>query len=251
MEDQPVPTPRKKPTKREQYVPLDALRLMLQTHAMPLAPISHQVKDLPIDSQLEYYFVPMHLSHHYKHYFRPGKPFRNLKLVNFDKPAISLSFFFKHKYAIQRTPDPSLVIHHLAQHRAALLDRSITNQLSAAQQQDLQQTDHILRTLRDDPEAYQVCFSNYYHYYKYWYCSYRYFEDDQQTLTANSSEHLLKHTQPAEDFSHERLNIIFIDPDYISRPVPNDNKRIDRELETYPLRIKEGLTTLFLRKAQP
>ena len=96
-----------------------------------------------------------------------------------------------------------------------------------------------------------MCFSNYYHDYKYWYCNYRYFEDEHQTLTATSSEHLLKHTQPADDLSHERLNIIFFDPEYIAKHVPHDHKRIDRELETYPLRIKEGLTTLFLRKAGP
>jgi hypothetical protein len=47
---------------------------------------------------------------------------------------------------------------------------------------------------------------------------------------------------------HERLNIIFIDPHYISRPVPHDHKLVDRELDNYPIALRQGITTLYLRK---
>jgi hypothetical protein len=47
---------------------------------------------------------------------------------------------------------------------------------------------------------------------------------------------------------HERLNIIVIDPLYISRPVPHDQKQIDRELDNFPIALRQGITTLYLRK---
>ena len=48
----------KKPLKREQSAPLDQLRLVLRQQAILLNPIDNQVSALPIDKELEYYFVP-------------------------------------------------------------------------------------------------------------------------------------------------------------------------------------------------
>ncbi len=185
---------------------------------------------------------------HYAPFYRPGKPYKNLKLLNFNRPAISLSFFSKHKYAIQRQPQPDEVLLHLTTQRHELLNRSLVQPLTITQQQQLQQADELLRTLRQHPDAYQACFSNYHHYYQYWYCAFRYFEDATLTQAATSSEHLLKHTERVVGQVHERLNIIFIDPHYITRPVPHDHKRIDRELDTFPTQIRQGVTTLYLRK---
>lgn len=61
-------------------------------------------------------------------------------------------------------------------------------------------------------------------------------------------EHMLKHTERIPGQVHERLNIIFIDPHYISRPVPHDHKLIDRELDTFPIHVRQGITTLYLHK---
>ena len=117
-----------------------------------------------------------------------------------------------------------------------------------AQQQEPRHTNELMRAIRRDPHAYQLSFSNYHHYYRYWYCSFRYFEDDAHTQNATENEHLLKHTRRTEGWVSERLNIIFIDPHYITRPVPHDNKLIDRELETYPDRIQHERTALYIRK---
>ena len=239
----------KKPAKREQNAPLDALRLVLRQQAVLLNPINNQVSALPIDKELEYYFVPSQHMPEYKPYYRPGKPFKNLKLVNFDKPAISLSFFSKHKYSIERNVTQAEAVLHLKNHRDELLNKSLMHQLSGGQQQELQQADQLLRIIRDQPDAYQACFSNYYHYYRYWYCTYRYFDDMAHTKATTSSEHMLKHTERIPGQVHQRLNIIFIDPQYISRPVPHDHKQIDRELDTFPVQIRQGITTLYLRKA--
>ena len=63
-----------------------------------------------------------------------------------------------------------------------------------------------------------------------------------------SMEHLLKNTERISGQIHEWLNIIFIDPHYITRPVPHDHKLVDRKLDNYPIHIRQGITTLYMRK---
>jgi hypothetical protein len=238
----------KKPTKREESAPLEAIRILLKEHTITLQPIVNQVSELPIDKELEYYFVPIQFMDIYKPYHRPGKPFKNLKLVNFERPAISLSFASKHKYTIERNVTHHEVVLHLKNYRDELLNKSLMQQLSPKQLGELQQADQLLRTIREQPDAYQACFSNYYHYYRYWYCTYRFFDDVAKTKTTTLNEHLLKHTERIRGQVNERLNIIFIDPQYITKPVPHDNKLVDRELDTFPIALRQGITTLYLRK---
>lgn len=132
-----------------------------------------------------------------------------------------------------------------------MLNRSLFKQLSAGQNEQLRLTDQLLRTLQDDPQAYQACFSNYHHYYRYWYCAFRYFEDATLTKASSRDEHLLKHTERIKGQVHERLNVIFIGPYCITRPVPKDNKFVDCELDTFPVQLRQGITTfLYLRKTK-
>ncbi len=232
---------------RDESAPLDALRVMLRQQAVNLQPVVNQISALPVDAQLEFYFVPMAFMELYRPFHRPGKPYKNLKLVNFERPAISLSFFMKHKYKIERHVPINQIIQHLKDYRDELLNRSLFEQLSARQLQDLQHHDELLRRVRQQPQAFEYCLSNYHHYYHYWYCTFRYFSDPSQLLLDSDNEHLLKHTERIKNQVHERLNIIFIDPAYISRPVPYDNKLVDRELDTYPTQIRQGITTLYIR----
>jgi hypothetical protein len=241
----------KKPTSREEEAPLYALRQVLKAQAISLSPTVNQISNIPPpDKHLEYYFIPMQFMQEYKPYHRPGKPLKNLKLINYDRPAISLSFFYKHKYSIERTVSHADVLQHIKNYRDELLNRSLMQQLSVSQLQELRQTDHILRTIRDNPQAYQACFSNYHHKYYYWYCTYRYFDDLAAMTTSTTSEHMLKHTERVGHPVHERLNIIFIDPEYITQDMPHDHKLIDRELKTFPIQLRQGITTLYLKPTQ-
>lgn len=237
-----------KRNKREDEAPLDALRVLLAGHRIMLKAGVHQVNELPIDDQLEYYFVPMEFMKLYAPYHRPEKSYKNLKLVNYNQPAIALSFSRKHKYVVQRDPHPADVQLHLQTHRDELLERSMTQTLTAGQIADLRLTDELLRQVREDPTAIQTCFSNYHHYYYYHYCSYRYFEDGDLTRTGSANEHLLKHTERIEGRVHQRLNIIFVDPVNISKQIAYDNKKIDRDLANYPVQIRQGVMTLYIRK---
>lgn len=242
-------TTRKQPAKRQKNADLNAIRLLVKDHSLQLSPLTSQISALPNDAELEYYFIPMEFMKDYKAYFPGDKaPFKNLKLVNFNKPAISLSFFSKHKYTVKRDNDPEAILLHLKNHREELLEYSLFKALDGEQEKQLRQIDELFRSFRANPDAYQTCFSNYHHYYRYWYCSYRYFEDGAETKADSESVHLLKHTERIKGQVHERLNIIFIDTNYIRRPVPYDNKLVDRDLETYPIQLKQGTTTLYLRK---
>ncbi|MGM9508800.1 hypothetical protein ACS5NO_13780 [Larkinella sp. GY13] len=46
------------------------------------------------------------------------------------------------------------------------------------------------------------------------------------------------------------MNVIFVDPKYITRPVPYDNKLADRELATYPRSFGHGTVSLYVREKQ-
>ena len=188
-------------------------------------------------------------------YYRPGKPYKNLKLVNFGKPAISLTFYNKHKYQLDRSIKVDAAQAILRQERDTLYARSFLDQLSVSQQRQLQEMDTLLRAIDQAPDQFQFCVSNYYHFYRYWYCSFRFFEDSQQLKTGTLNQHMLKHTQRTDERStqqsiSERLNIIFIDPKFITRPVAYDNKFVDRELETYPQQVNFGKASLFIRSIE-
>ncbi|GAA4462981.1 hypothetical protein GCM10023189_40390 [Nibrella saemangeumensis] len=234
--------------KRTDLAPLPALRQVLFSCQIKLEPFTHQVSALPSDPELEIYFVPHQHMNLFKPYHRPGDAYKNLKLVNYERPAISLTFFVKHKYSIDRQVSREQALQYLKEYRDELFNRSFLQPLRRNQQKELQQIDDLFRSMLRTPDIYQFCLSNYHHYYRYWYCSYRYFEDDEQTKTATANEHLLKHTQRVDDRVNERMNIVFVDTKLISRPVPYDNKLIDRELETYPQRIEIGKTALYIKK---
>lgn len=237
--------------KRDDTAPLAALRILLKPLAISLEPLTHQVSALPTEPDLEYYFVSAEHMKLFQPYHQPGQPYKNLKLVNYGRPAISLAFFSKHKYKIERDADPQKALTYLQEHRDTLYNQSFLEQLSADQQQKLQQVDELLRVIRRQPNAYQLAFSNYHHYYRYWYCSFRYFETEDQTKNKSENEHLLKHTERLKGQIHQRLNIIFVDTHYITRPVPipQDNKRVDRELDNYLIRIEAGKTALYVKEA--
>lgn len=233
-------------------LPLPAVRIVLNTCSTTLQPIIHQVSALPEEVDLEYYFVPTEHMELFRPYYRPGKPFKNLKLVNFGRPAISLTFYNKHKYKLDQGVKPELAQEILQKQRDLLYARSFLDQLTPGQQQQLQDIDSLLRAVRQNPDQFQFCTSNYHHYYRYWYCSFRYFEDVEHIQTGTANEHMLKHTQrttenSTEQLVSERLNVIFIDTNYITRPVSYDNKLIDRELEKYTDRINFGKAALYVR----
>lgn len=240
-------------TKRSDLAPLDAIRLLIKSMKMTLQPITHQVSALPEEADLEYYFIPDQHMGLFSSYHRPGQPFKNLKLINFDRPAISLAFFPKHKYTIDRDVKPDQAQEVLQEYREQLFKRSFMGQFSPTQEKELRHIDTLLRSMREFPDKFQFCISNYHHYYRYWYCSYRYFEDEGRTKTGTSNEHMLKHTERdnrrvnKETIISERLNIIFIDTKYITLPVPYDNKLISQELDTYSDRISFGKAELYVK----
>ena len=240
---------------RSNLAPLDAIRLVLKTCTVPLQPLIHQVNALPREQGLEYYFVPVGQMAQFAPYYRPGEPYKNLKLINYDRPAIALTFFSKHKYTIDREVLPENALAILQQHRDELFSNSFLNPLTFAQQQELTRIDVLIRSMRQHPDKFVLAISNYHHYYQYWYCSFRYFEDTTQTKTDTHNEHMLKHTESTDRRTkqavvNERLNIIFIDADYITRPVAYDNKLIDRELATYTSAIKFGKATLYVKSME-
>lgn len=241
--------------KRPDTAPLDALRVLLNCCSMTLEPLTHQVNMLPEDAGLEYYFVTSQNMAQFEPYHHPGAPYKNLKLINYDRPAIGLTFFSKHKYNIDRDVAATDAVGVLQDYRQELLSRAATNALNGTQEREIQQIDTLLRAMRQNPDRFQSVTSNYHHNYQYWYCSFRYFEDAKNTKTGTHNEHMLKHTERRDRrtgllIPSERLNVIFVDSEYITQPVPYDNKLIELELETYPDRIRFGKSTLYVKSLE-
>jgi len=227
---------------------LDSIRQLLSNLAVELRPLDHQVSALPKDNDLEYYFIPAQHMNRFEDYYRPGKPYSNYKMLNYARPAISLSFFSKHKYTIDRDVQLRDAYAYLIEHRDLLYEKTFLQPDNAQLQQELSETDALIRQVRANPDNFTFCFSNYHHYYRYWYCSFRYFEDAEQTKTATENEHMLKHTERKAGKVNERVNVIFVDMDYITRPVSYDNKLVDRDLATYDRRLSHGTIALYVRK---
>lgn len=130
--------------KRSHQAPLEARRLLLESMSMTLQPLTHQINALPDETDLEYYFVPVERMSLFLPYHRPGQPYKNLKLVNFDRPTISLTFFPKHKYTVQRDITPQQAQDVLLVYREQLSKRSLTGAFTALQEKELQHIDTLL-----------------------------------------------------------------------------------------------------------
>lgn len=228
-------------------VDLQLVRSLAMPVALQLNPLEHQITALPDDKDLEFYFIP----HTEKVLFAPylrKKPYRNLKLISYEHPATSLSFFFKHKYTLEKdVPLPEVVAYvenHIAMEEERLMQNPALNQSSST---TLPKLHALLNQLRQRPDSLNWCLSNYHLHYRYWYLTYRYFTDETGDKSDTRNTHLLKHEQRTPSRRQEKVNLIFVHSEGIHRDIPNDNKQIDRYLALFPNRIEEGTQWLYWR----
>lgn len=228
-------------------VDLQLIRSLALPIALQLNTLEHQVTGLPDDKDLEFYFIP----HTEKVLFAPylrKKPYRNLKLISYEHPATSLSFFFKHKYTLEKEVPLNEVITYVEHHIAMEEERLGQNPgLTRAATSTLPNLRMLLNQLRQHPDSLNWCMSNYHLHYRYWYLTYRYFTDEKGDQSDTRNTHLLKHEQRTPSRRQEKVNLIFVDSEGIQRDIPNDNKQIDRYLASFPHRIEEGTLWLYWR----
>jgi len=191
--------------------------------------------------------------------------FEKVKLINYDQPAVKLSFYDKHKYwlkksaqigFLERTSEINRYIALLTNQRDKLTQRQLDiispagEQLVKQQLLDLEAELEQWLLILDNPEAYELIISTYYSEYRYWYVSWKYHLDE--INFNNGTSHLLS---PIRDRSGQitdtKLNVIFIDTDAILLTHDHQHKQITDYLAGFPIRSHDLKGQLFARPIQP
>ena len=194
-----------------------------------------------------------------------GHTFEKVKLINYDQPAVKLSYYDKHKYWLTKNAQISHLERivevnryiSLLNHQLVQLAQRQLDLISPAGEQRLQRQVSELDAklnqwilIRDNPDAYELVISSYYSEYRYWYVSWKY-QTDELNFT-NSTSHLLS---PIRDRSGQiidtKLNIIFIDTQAILLTHDHQHKQIADYLAGFPIRSHDLKGQLFARPIQP
>ena len=174
---------------------------------------------------------------------------RLIKLLNYGRPAIALSYFNKHKYFVDKKPPINEVKAILTDHIDNLVEQHIEGDTSESNQLLKKQIKKYTALLkRADNHVY--AYSNYSRNYVYAYVTYRYFAG-QSPLTGlidSANTHLIKHTTNRDgEVTIERTNVIFVDEDSLSRRISYDNKQVDKFLIGFTDVINCGKYDLFIK----
>ena len=201
--------------------------------------------------------------HHYRDF-----DCRTIKLVNYDRPAVKLTFFKKHRYWLIK--DAGMALTEKAERikeyigqvlvRVAITDRQADKAAGPAKtrllgeagelRREIDTWQLILDELQNDPLGYELAVSNYNRFHCYVTLNYKY--QDVVRDFANGQEHLLNHQRDKENNIHQvRHNLIFVDADHIYREHPHQHKEVDLFLERFERKALIGRNQLFARQRGP
>ncbi len=189
---------------------------------------------------------------------------RTIKLVNFGKAAVRLTFFKKHKYWVLKNADLTReektlritnYINELIVKREIAFDK--IDQLSGTtlsdqkgqlgmMQQEIDSWQDILQNL----DNYDLAVSNYRRDYHYVTLNYKYRSSEQEYT--NAQEHLLNPQRDNQGvITQQRYNIIFVDVREINREHPHQHKEIENFLNNFTLVTRTGKQQLYARPKPP
>jgi len=172
---------------------------------------------------------------------------RTIKLVNYGRPAISLAYFTKHKYYVDKKLHPdqirAILFQQIQDARASYNSEDVAEELKETL---LQQIDHY-QDVYNHMERYQFALSNYYRFYRYSYVSFRYV---QHGLIKSANSHLIKHTidKDSGEILIERTNIIFVDEIALVKQATYANKEVVDFLNTFTDVIPLGKVDFYFKK---
>lgn len=200
-----------------------------------------------IPPEVDVRFVPvasMHLFEPFTH----GK-IRFLKLHNYDKPATSVRFNTKHKYATYRNVDKSqvhrMIVSELGraedryQQNKETLDPSDPQQLAlfTISKEEYEKKTGILNEYLENIDSYEFTVSNYFKFYTYYQATIRYKENNN---VGYIEQHLAK----------TKTNIIFISDELTHKHKEHQHKKIEKYLHSLEPVIKGNTTDLFAHKTK-
>lgn len=225
----------------------DLKRLIRELPKLSLNSSEHEINEIPREIKINF----IHCK--YMTLFEPFAELnaRTLKLVNYEKAAINISFFEKHKYKVQREPEPDEIEHHLNKRLDELKSGIGQTELFAGfysqksrdeQREELVLIQKILSQFHD----YEYAVSNYFRNYTYWYVTWRWENED--GTRGHGNDHLLKdETDYDNNTTIQKQNVMFVDMDRIGEHTPYQSKKVEKFLKSFESRIDIGTKDIFWR----
>ena len=223
------------------------LSILSEIPNLTLDPKIHQVNLIP--NGINIHFIDSKYQKNFEEYAN-GKN-KQIKFINYGQAAINLTFYEKHKYKIEKDPVQEDVQEALLKRCDEVYEFTNQgylfedNQRNKMQNQAKEQLIKIQHTLNNF-DKYEFAISNYYRNFIYWYVSFRYRLQDgsldfaSQHLLNSEKDRFGKTTLP-------KINIIFIDTDYISVHTPYQNKKIEDYLKQFDTQLDLGLKDVFVK----
>lgn len=199
----------------------------------------------------------------YQPYFTRFTDFdcRSIKIVNYGRPAVRMSFFKEHKFWVLKDKDLprdekiariQLYLDDLGAKTDKLWSKlpklTGSDRTQAKADIALWQTEQkAWQELLAKVDSLEMAISNYERVHKYVTLNYKFMLNEEGEF-ANAQEHMLN---PQKDRSgtinQPRYNIIFVDTDHILRDHPYQSKQIDKYLGRFGLKSQAGRYTLYAR----
>jgi hypothetical protein len=186
---------------------------------------------------------------------------RSIKLVNYGKPAVRLTFFRKHKYWLLRNADLNRedkqlrvmnYINELVVKAEIMTDRldalpgfkqSEQREKVGGMREEIRAWQQVLEQIDD----FELAVSNYRRDYQYVTLNYKYRLETGEY--ANGQEHLLNPQRDNQGVvTQPRYNLIFVDVREIEREHPHQHKEIENYLNNFSLMTQSGKQQLYARR---
>ncbi|MGF7219171.1 hypothetical protein GGR92_005353 [Spirosoma lacussanchae] len=185
---------------------------------------------------------------------------RTIKLVNFGRPAVRITFYRKHRYWMLKDKDLPIdkKIEQIQAHindltvKAEVLESKLDKMPAPKRAESKGQIGQYweqVNTWRDilaSPEQYEVAVSNYSRQHFYVTVNYKYRLPSGDYT--NEQEHLLN-TQRDRlgNITQVRYNILFVDPIEIFREHPYQNREVEGYLNNFSIKSEGGRHTIYAR----
>ena len=215
---------------------------------LTLDPKLHQVNLIP--SGINIYFIDSKYQDQFEE-FSTSKN-KQYKLINYGQAAINLTFYEKHKYKLEKEPAPDEIYAALTKRCDELnefIRQGFLFEDKNRDERQIQAKEQLLKIQNtiQNFDKYEFAISNYFRNFIYWYVSFRFRLEDgsldfaSQHLLNSEKDRFGKTTLP-------KINIIFIDTDYISVHTPYQNKKIEDYLKQFETQLDLGLKDVFVKE---
>jgi hypothetical protein len=185
---------------------------------------------------------------------------KTVKLINYGKPAVRMSFFSKHKYWLKKPHDltDEERMDYLSEHISNLYAsihklQEFGSSASPLARVEMSQRIKIIRQeikqwqlIRQHSASYDLSVSTYQRGYAYLYINYKFMLPSGEY--DNEQEHLLHHTRDRMgNVTRQKQNIVFVNVAEINRVHPQQNKEIENYLKKFSIKSSFGPKWLYAR----